>query len=421
MPIEPPLPSDTRSWLADWLEVASLIHARGAGSADLAGLFALLQDSGHDLQLDEVTGEQLESEILEEERALFAEQVLAEIEYRAAVLGGDYPFVLESIGSQWRIVRLAGAVAAQLGAARCCYVFCLLASALRDDCLHGARGAELKRLMERLFQAVAVDAAAAIMHGEVISFGWPRPAGDGFRAALAALCGRLRLGVPVQDQPVWSKGQEKDAGIDVIAWREFRDRRAGKLVMLGQVASGRDWMRKSVINDTPRFFAWFSQLPMEHFIPSIFIPFPQHHECSPRTSVPFDEAAEGEAWLLERQLGLVVDRLRVVEVAASRLARGHKPDGRIDLGEAEPVGGRGASPGTVGGMSRRHPFHSICPYFAMFPEQFVEQQLLSYTVPGDVVFDPVLRARHYRARRVVTRSRSCRVGRQPGRGVPELG
>ena len=39
-------------------------------------------------------------------------------------------------------------------------------------------------------------------------------------------------------------------------------------------------------------------------------------------------------------------------------------------------------------MTRRHPFHSICPYFAMFPEQFVEQQLLSYTAPGDVVFDP---------------------------------
>ena len=39
-------------------------------------------------------------------------------------------------------------------------------------------------------------------------------------------------------------------------------------------------------------------------------------------------------------------------------------------------------------MSKRHPLHSICPYFAMFPEQFVEQQLLSFTSPGDLVFDP---------------------------------
>jgi hypothetical protein len=37
---------------------------------------------------------------------------------------------------------------------------------------------------------------------------------------------------------------------------------------------------------------------------------------------------------------------------------------------------------------RRHPFHSICPYFAMFPEQFVAEQLLKHTVMGDLVFDP---------------------------------
>ena len=39
-------------------------------------------------------------------------------------------------------------------------------------------------------------------------------------------------------------------------------------------------------------------------------------------------------------------------------------------------------------MNKRHPFHSICPYFAMFPEQFVEQQVLSYTSLNDLVFDP---------------------------------
>ncbi|MDA8120863.1 MAG: DNA methyltransferase, partial [Gammaproteobacteria bacterium] len=32
--------------------------------------------------------------------------------------------------------------------------------------------------------------------------------------------------------------------------------------------------------------------------------------------------------------------------------------------------------------------HSICPYFAMFPEDFVAKQLLAYTQRGDIVFDP---------------------------------
>ena len=184
MPIDPPLPSDTRSKLADWVEVASLIRARGAGSGDLAGLYGSIQDSEHDLRRDEFIGEHLESEILEEEPALFAEHVLEEIEYRRDVLGGDYPFVLDGAGSRWRILPAPDRGAGQQGAARSCYVFCLLASALRDDCVRGARGADLKRTMERLFQAVAVDAAAAIMNGDAISFGWPRPEGNGVQTRL---------------------------------------------------------------------------------------------------------------------------------------------------------------------------------------------------------------------------------------------
>lgn len=37
---------------------------------------------------------------------------------------------------------------------------------------------------------------------------------------------------------------------------------------------------------------------------------------------------------------------------------------------------------------KRHPMHSICPYFAMFPESFVERQILSFSRLGDWVFDP---------------------------------
>lgn len=36
----------------------------------------------------------------------------------------------------------------------------------------------------------------------------------------------------------------------------------------------------------------------------------------------------------------------------------------------------------------RHPLHSLCPYFAMFPEDFVAKQVLAYTQRGDWVFDP---------------------------------
>lgn len=36
----------------------------------------------------------------------------------------------------------------------------------------------------------------------------------------------------------------------------------------------------------------------------------------------------------------------------------------------------------------RHRFHALCPYFAMFPEQFAERWISELTVPGDLVLDP---------------------------------
>ena len=36
----------------------------------------------------------------------------------------------------------------------------------------------------------------------------------------------------------------------------------------------------------------------------------------------------------------------------------------------------------------RHPLHSLCPYFAMFPEDFVAKQVFAFTARGDWVFDP---------------------------------
>ena len=36
----------------------------------------------------------------------------------------------------------------------------------------------------------------------------------------------------------------------------------------------------------------------------------------------------------------------------------------------------------------RHRFHALCPYFAMFPEAFVETWVQRLTIRGDVVLDP---------------------------------
>jgi len=38
-------------------------------------------------------------------------------------------------------------------------------------------------------------------------------------------------------------------------------------------------------------------------------------------------------------------------------------------------------------MSERHRFHSICPYFAMFPETFVRRNVLAWSKRDDVILD----------------------------------
>src|SRR6267378_2932620 len=39
-------------------------------------------------------------------------------------------------------------------------------------------------------------------------------------------------------------------------------------------------------------------------------------------------------------------------------------------------------------MNERHRFHSICPYFAMFPETFVRRNVLAWSKRNDVILDP---------------------------------
>lgn len=320
MPVSSPLPTDTRSRLADWLEVMSLSNSRGtAARSDLLGLYDLLSDDGHDVERDDETGEELEVEILEDKRAASADVVLDELEHRAAVLGEFYPFQVHVRGQNWRLLRKPDAEDAEANAARACYTFCLLTSAIRDQCIQGTGVAPLERTLPNHFQAIATEAAAGILGGDVVSFGWPRPGGTAFLPALHDVASRLRLGSPLTTPPLWSNGRDKDAGIDVIAWRDFNDARPGKLVLFGQVASGNNWTEKSVKSDTPRFLSWFSEHPTKHYIPAIFIPFPQHHACGGRANATFEAVAHAEAWLREQEFGLVIDRLRIVGAAAKRL------------------------------------------------------------------------------------------------------
>ncbi len=318
MPIDPPVPRETRSRLADWIEVECLVAPDGVPAARLRRLWAGLEESGHETEHDADSGDSLDAEILEEEPTAWEVEVAEEMDWRHEILGPLYPFRLETRLTDWRLARADQHQSECVQAGRSLYLFCLLVSALRDSRIHHATGKDLTQQAERDFEQVATAAGAGVFGGEAIAFGWPRENGTPFRSALQEVGDKLGW-KPRPDDPLWSSGREKDEGVDVIAWRDFSDRRPGRLLLLGQAATGRRWETKG--EEGSDLFNWFTEVPAKHYIPALFSPFPQHHECTGGKNTTFEAVARAEAWKREQKCGVVLDRLRIVEMAAARLGR----------------------------------------------------------------------------------------------------
>ena len=98
----------------------------------------------------------------------------------------------------------------------------------------------------KLFEELSAVAAGRYLgdSGTAVVFGWPRqdlPAG--FRDAVTRLVDLLREGKACGDRK--NLNQSNDDGLDVVAWRDFPDRRPSKLILFGQCAVGRRWKKKT--------------------------------------------------------------------------------------------------------------------------------------------------------------------------------
>ncbi|MYF13266.1 MAG: hypothetical protein F4228_01005 [Acidobacteria bacterium] len=295
----------------------------GVPASRLRRLWTGLEESAHQPERDADAEELLETEILEEEPLAWETQVAEEMEWRQQVLGRLYPFRLETRLTNWKLTRAPDDSDDTVCVGRSFYLFCLLISALRDSRIEDHPDRGLIKQAERDFEQVATTAGAGTLGGDAIAFGWPRGSRTSFRAALDEVESKLGW-TPLHENPLWSTGQEKDAGIDVIAWRDFLDRRPGRVLLLGQAASGRGWEQKGA--EPSVFLNWFTQFRPKNYVPALFTPFPQHHDCGGRTDHNFEDVARAEAWKREQSLGLVVDRLRLVEMAAAHLARSQSED-----------------------------------------------------------------------------------------------
>ncbi len=237
---------------ADWMEFRALTSAD-----DFASWVSHQRDLKVAGSLDADSGTARADEKLEQ----LVEDVIAELSDRRSHCGGDesYPFVVHASGLEYvdRPASLA-------------YRFQLLLTVFGHDAAPSVeRG-------DRLFEDLAAEALFNYLGGgsgaQRSVFGFPRRLmPTNFREAVDTLCDSLGEGEGVQDVPEAS-GQ-KDAYLDVVAWRHFPDRRLGKLIMFGQCATGLNWKDKYRDLQPQKWCrAWMRRMPMVDPVPAFFIP-----------------------------------------------------------------------------------------------------------------------------------------------------
>lgn len=290
--------------LADWVELTTVRSPDGLiGFSTLASAYALSEEEQpHDIGEEDADGEAL----------LIAVQ--HEIESRRTCIGPDYPFWVDAKGEYIQVSpapTLAGAI----------YLFCLFLSHAYDrTIIPEAMAPGVDNAARDLFQACATVAAAGYVEGIAISFGWPRPEGTRFLEALHRVWELFGDGKPVDEPRPAAPEEVKDDGIDIIAWRPSPDALPGTLYLLGQAASGADWVDKSVVSDSERFHKyWFQRQPATPHQNAMFIPFclepkGQNQEVNAAQEVLVDHMQR-----LMHKHGIIFYRYRVACYAAKGL------------------------------------------------------------------------------------------------------
>ncbi|MES2681911.1 MAG: hypothetical protein V4650_00185 [Pseudomonadota bacterium] len=250
--------------ILDWFEFYVLVSEfKSVPISDIARFWDLRRNS------EESTFDEKEDESADDDGdQMFAQDLTACIRTRMEFLGSSYPFSFSTSGES-----IVFNPEPSIG--KIIYLFCLLISR------HGASEIfdlakfqfDLSNRVRDLFQACSTWAAASLVQGSAIAFGFPRPDHSNFIDALRRVYGLFGEGVVHTTPPRGLSSNPKDEGIDVIAWGHRADRAAGVPYVLGQVATGKNWRGKTVTSFVGPFHQnWFSSQPASQFTTAMFIP-----------------------------------------------------------------------------------------------------------------------------------------------------
>lgn len=265
-----PLPPTDELQLADWLEFHAL--SSPDGNASYIDLERVLRREG----IIELGDDEAIISIIQ--------NVSFEFDRRAMAAERAYPFKLGDRGISLRgtIERFAA------------YIFCLCISLIDDKHL------DKKPYPRRMFEYLSCEAAKNFVGGNVIRFGSPRHPPDlpkEFHLAVSEVCRYIGEGIQFRGGKTASS---KDDGVDVVAWRDFPDQTDGKILLLGNCASGRDWSSK-LTELNPHGFCenWLFEIPVSlrsGLIKAFFVP----------------RRIDTNMWKkVSRDAGIVFDRCRI--------------------------------------------------------------------------------------------------------------
>jgi len=247
-----------RTKITDWLELKAISSPDGrVGFGTLTSATALTENAQE---------ENIGDEDSEEEELVLCVQ--GEINRRLYNVGIDYPFRIDEKGRALQFVT-------PVSEAGSVYLFCLfLSHAFDRTIVPEALAPEVTNRIRDLFQACATIAAGGYVLGPAMSFGFPRPDGAEFLKALRRVYRLFGDGRPCKKPRKSAPPKVKDNGIDVIAWRRSIDNLPNTHYLIGQVASGNDWVNKSVKADREHFHRyWFVEQPGSQPEDAMFMPF----------------------------------------------------------------------------------------------------------------------------------------------------
>ncbi|MGB6688767.1 MAG: hypothetical protein WBE76_13095 [Terracidiphilus sp.] len=284
-----------RTKIADWLELKAIESPDGrVGFGTLIAAAALTENEQE---------ENIADEDAEEDRLV--EDVQEEIARRRESIGDDYPFRIDENGQALRLIKpftKAGSI----------YLFCLFLSHAFDRTIVPKKLAPRVTNGERdLFQACSTVAAGGYVQGPAISFGWPRPDGSTYLRALKRVYSLFGDGTPHKRARPAASQAVKDNGVDIIAWRRAPDELPGTLYMVAQVASGVDWVDKSVVTYRRHFHDyWFERKPGSPTTDAMFMPFGLEPDL-PGDGTPYKEVLVDHLQGIGYKFGLLFYRDRI--------------------------------------------------------------------------------------------------------------